>query len=298
MLANLYFILFPLLASLVLLTLTSYFGIHVLKREIIFIDIALAQITVLGSAIALYMEHTFQIQEVMIGNINISETLSYVFSLVFCIGAALIFTFLKNPKIKIPIEAFIGIAYALATTAAVIILDKGAGGDVHLHDMLTGVLLWTTWPQVLRLAIAFMIVGGFHIIFRKKFIQLTDFYTGKSQSIKNRKLWDFLFFFSFGIMIIESVKIAGVLTVFAFLILPASISALFTTQWRQRILIGLFAGVIASVLGLHFSVILDLTASPLIILFLGLLLLVAIIVRTIVRKCRPAIKGNPQNIVL
>jgi len=298
MLANLYFILFPLLASLVLLTLTSYFGIHVLKREIIFIDIALAQITVLGSAIALYMEHTFQIQEVMIGNINISETLSYVFSLVFCIGAALIFTFLKNPKIKIPIEAFIGIAYALATTAAVIILDKGAGGDVHLHDMLTGVLLWTTWPQVLRLAIAFMIVGGFHIIFRKKFIQLTDFYTGKSQSIKNRKLWDFLFFFSFGIMIIESVKIAGVLTVFAFLILPASISALFTTQWRQRILIGLFAGVIASVLGLHFSIILDLTASPLIILFLGLLLLVAIIVRTIVRKCRPAIKGNPQNIVL
>ena len=162
MLFNFQFILVPLLASFVLLTLTSYFGIHVLKREIIFIDIALAQIAVLGSAIAIYLEHTFQIHEMMIGKLNLSGLLAYISSLIFCIGAALIFTFLKNPRIKIPIEAFIGIAYALATTAAIIILDKGAGSDVHLHDMLAGILLWTTWPQVLRLAIVFVIIGGFH----------------------------------------------------------------------------------------------------------------------------------------
>lgn len=282
MLYNLQFILVPLLACIVLLTLTSYFGIHVLKREIIFIDIALAQITVLGSAIALYLEHSFQIHEVMVGDLNLSHSLAYVFSLIFCIGAALIFTFLKSPKIKIPIEAFIGIAYAFATTAAVIILDKGAGGDVHLHDMLTGVLLWTSWPQLLRLAIAFALVGGFHVIFRKKFIQLTDFYMGKSPAIKRQKLWDFLFYFSFGIMIIESVRIAGVLTVFAFLILPASISALFSVQWRQRIIIGLVSGLLAAILGLHFSLVLDLTASPLIILFLGVILLLAAMVRKLV----------------
>jgi zinc/manganese transport system permease protein len=289
MLFNFQFILVPLLASLVLLTLTSYFGIHVLKREIIFIDIALAQITVLGSVIALYLEHTFHIHEVMIGNINLSNTLAYVFSLVFCLGAALIFTFLKNPKIKIPIEAFIGIAYALATTAAVIILDKGAGGDVHLHDMLTGVLLWTSWAQLIRLVIVFIIVGGFQFIFRKKFIQLTDFYMGKSPAITRQKLWDFLFYFSFGIMIIESVRIAGVLTVFAFLIIPASISALFSMQWRQRIIIGLVSGLLASILGLLLSLTLDLTASPLIILFLGVILLLAVIVRKMVGKSRPSI---------
>ena len=288
MIFNLQFILVPLVASFVLLTLTSYFGIHVLKREIIFIDIALAQIAVLGSAIAIYLEHTFQIHEVMIGKLNLSDTLAYMFSLLFCMGAALIFTFLKNPKIKTTIEAFIGIAYAFATTAAVIILDKGAGGDVHLHDMLTGVLLWTTWPQVLRLSIVFMIIGGFHVIFRRTFIELTDFYQDNSSTINRRKLWDFLFYFSFGIMIIESVKIAGVLTVFAFLIIPASISALFSTQWRHRIIIGLVSGLIATILGLHFSLTLDLTASPLIILFLGLILLIAIIVRSIVVKGRPA----------
>lgn len=296
MLLNLQFILVPLLASVVLLTLTSYFGIHVLKREIIFIDIALAQITVLGGAIALYLEHSFQMQEVMIGTINLSESLAYIFSLIFCIGAALIFSFLKNPKIKIPIEAFIGIAYAFATTAAVIILDKGAGGDVHMHDMLTGVLLWTTWTQVLRLVIVFAIIGGFHAIFRKKFFQLSDFYMGKSASVKKQKLWDFLFYFSFGIMIIESVRIAGVLTVFAFLILPASISALFSTQWRQRIVIGLMSGVLAAILGLYFSISLDLTASLLIILFLGLILLLSLIVRRIMGKHRQgAAIQNPMN---
>lgn len=285
MLSNLQFILVPLLASILLLSVTSYFGIHVLKREIIFIDIALAQIAVLGGVVAIYIEHTFETHELMIGNLEFSHILAYISSLVFCIGAAVILTFLKNPKIKVPIEAFIGIAYAFATTAAVIILDKGAGGDVHLHDMLAGVLLWTTGPQVLRLAVIFLIIGGFHVVFRKQFIQLTEFYQGKSSGpIRQQRLWDFLFYFSFGIVIIESVKIAGVLTVFAFLILPASISALFSTHWRNRIIIGLVSGLIATLLGLYFSITLDLTASPLIILFLGMILLISFVVRKITAR--------------
>ena len=277
MIFNLQFILVPLVASILLLTLTAYFGIHVLKREIIFIDIALAQIAVMGSAMAIYLEHKFEIHEVMIGTFNLADSIAYLFSLLFCIGAALVFTYLKNPRIKTPIEAFIGIAYAFATTAAVIILDKGAGGDVHLHDMLTGVLLWTTWPQVLRLAIVFAVIGGFHFLYRKQFTRLSDFYQGSSPPVEKRKTWDFLFYFSFGIMIIESVRIAGILTVFAFLIIPASISAFFSTRWRQRILIGLGSGLIATLLGLHFSLTLDMTASPLIILFLGILLLLGVI---------------------
>jgi len=276
MLNNLQFILAPLAACFVLLILTSYFGIHVLKREIIFIDIALAQIAVLGSAVAIYLEHTFHVHEMLVGNLNLSHILAYMFSLLFCLGAALVFTLLKNPRIKTPIEAFIGIAYAFATTAAVIILDKSAGADVHLHDMLTGVLLWTDWPQVLRLAIVTAAIGSFHLIFRKKFIRLTDCYQGHVAQVNNRKLWDFLFYATFGIMIIESVRIAGVLTVFAFLILPASISAMFASDWKNRILSGLLSGLIAAVFGLHFSLTLDLTASPLIILFLGLLLLLGL----------------------
>jgi zinc/manganese transport system permease protein len=264
--------------------MTSYFGIHVLKREIIFIDIALAQIAVLGGVAAMFVEHKLQAHEVMIGDISLSDTLAYSFSLAYCLGAAVLFTLLKNPKISVPIEAFIGIAYAFATTAAVIILDKGAGGDVHLHDMLTGALLWTTWSQVLRLAVVIVVIGGFHAIFRKQFIHLSMTYNENSADMRFRKTWDFLFFFSFSIFVIEAVEIAGVLTIFAFLILPASISALFAVLWSRRLLIGLVSGILAAAAGLYLSMSLDISASPLIILFLGIILLMGIIAKGIFRK--------------
>lgn len=270
MISILEFIAAPIIACVILLVITSYFGIHVLKREIIFIDIALAQIAVLGGIAALFLD---------LGDGYVSNTIAYLFSLVFSVGAALIFTFLKNPKINIPIEAFIGIAYALATTAAVIILDKGAGGDVHLHDMLTGALLWITWTQVIRLSIVVLVVGSFHFIFRKQFIELSENYNTGSESIRFYKLWDFLFYFSFSIVVIEAVRIAGILTVFAFLILPASISSLFQGTWLNRILIGWSSGILAALIGLYLSMILDLTASPLIILLLAVILLIGVIIK-------------------
>ncbi len=282
--ADLEFIIIPLITSMLLLSVTSYFGIHVLKREIIFIDIALAQIAALGGVVSVYLEHTLHAHEIMIGNYSLSHLLGYLSSLIFCLGAAVIFTFLKNPKIRIPIEAFIGIAYAFATTAAVIILDKGTGGDVHLNEMLTGALLWTTWPQVLRLAAILLVIGGFHLIFRNKFIRLSEIYLDRSNAPKDYRLWDFLFYFTFGIVIIEAVRIAGVLTVFAFLILPASLSALFATRWDRRILIGLASGVVATLAGLYLSVDLDVTASPLIIIFLGVILLLGLALRRVAAK--------------
>ena len=287
MFANTGFIIAPLFASVLLLTVTSYFGIHVLKREIIFIDIALAQIAVLGGVVSMFLDHKLHTHEIMIGNFYLSNILAYISSLVYCLGAAVIFAFLKNPKISVPIEAFIGIAYAFATTAAVIILDKGAGGDVHLHDMLTGTLLWTTWPQVFRLTIILLLIGGFHAVFHKKFIQLSELYLSRSGTVKDYRWWDFLFYFTFGIVIIEAVRIAGILTVFAFLILPASISALFSTRWDKRILLGLISGIVATISGLYLSVTLDLTASPLIILFLGMILLLGIITKRFLNKGPP-----------
>ena len=283
MISPLQFILVPLLACILLLVITSYFGIHVLKREIIFIDIALAQIAALGGVLVIFIDHEAHTHEAM-GELHLADILAYIASLVFCLGAAVIFTYLKSPKIRVPIEAFIGIAYALATTAAVIILDKGAGGDVHLHDMLTGSLLWTTWPQVIRLAIILSLIGGFHLIYRKRFIQLTALYHENAGDMKHQRRWDFLFYFTFGIVIIEAIRVAGVLTVFAFLILPASISALFAIGWRQRILIGLGSGIFAALVGLYLSISLDVSVSPLIIIFLGLFFLLGVVVRKLFIK--------------
>lgn len=284
MITSFQFILVPLLACILLLVITSYFGIHVIRREIIFIDIALAQIAALGGVMLVFFGHETHSHEAGSWGIHTEDLLAYLASLLFCLGAALIFTYLKSPKIRVPIEAFIGIAYALATTATVIILDKAAGGDVHLHDVLIGSLLWTTWPQVIRLAIMLTLIGGFHLIYRRKFIELTSLYHDNSVTMEHQRKWDFLFYFTFGIVIIEAIRVAGVLTVFAFLILPASISALFAVQWRQRILIGLGSGILATLIGLHLSITLDVSASPLIIILLGGILLIGVFARKLLAR--------------
>jgi zinc/manganese transport system permease protein len=269
------FMLAPLAASLLLICITVYFGIHVIEREIIFIDIALAQIAALGSAVSLVITSSQHA-----GHDHDSRTfLAYL----FCLVAAAIFTLLKSKKIKIPLEAVIGIAYAVATTSAVIILDKGAGSDVHIHDMLAGSILWVTWPQILRLGAVILLTGGFHYIFREKFKSITLSYQGNETVVTNSKLWDFLFYLTFGIVIVEAVNIGGILTIFAFLIIPSSLSALFAKRWTTRILIGLMTGGIATLLGLFMSWKMDIPCSPAIIMFLGIFLILSVLLRSVLK---------------
>ena len=260
----------PLAATLILGGILVYFGIHVIKREIIFIDIALAQIAALGGTLALvlwpHLHHGHGADEG-------GHLVEYLFSLLFTTLAAGLFSIFKNRKIRIPLEALIGICYAVSTTAMVIILDKSSGSDVHIHDMLTGAILWVAWPEVIRLAIMVSIVGLFHWIFRKKMLNLTDNYSDCSKNQGNRKLWDFLFYFSFGLVIVEAVQVGGILTVFALLIIPASTTLLFFSSWRSRILVGLLLSVILTIPALWVSWTWDLPASPVLILFLGITLI-------------------------
>mgnify|MGYP000851710703 CR=1 FL=1 len=137
----------PFIGSLLLIIIMVYFGIHVIEREIIFIDIALAQIAALGSAVSLVLDAITTGTQHDAHEHDSRTFMAYL----FCLIAAGIFTILKNKQLRIPLEAVIGIAYAVATTSAVIILDKGAGSDVHIHDMLAGTILWISWKQVLRL---------------------------------------------------------------------------------------------------------------------------------------------------
>ncbi|MCK5169028.1 MAG: metal ABC transporter permease, partial [Bacteroidales bacterium] len=170
------FMLAPFMACLLLILINVYFGIHVLKREIIFIDIALAQIAALGSTIAAVIHHMFHEGHTHGHEHSEDSMLAYILAIVFITFSALVFSFLKNRKISIPLEAIIGISYAFATTAAVIILDKAAGGDVHIHDMLVGSILWVSWSQVIKLFVIVTLVGLIHFIFRKKFTKLSDNY--------------------------------------------------------------------------------------------------------------------------
>lgn len=263
------FIILPLIGCLIIVLINVYFGIHVIKREIIFIDIALASIAALGSSVGMILfessnaEHSHENHGIF----------PYIFSLGFISIASFAFTSLRNRKITIPLEAIIGIAYAVATTLTVIILDKGAGGDVHVHDMLIGSILWISGHQLTRLVIVVIIVGVFHIIYRRKFLRLTDSFRENGKNINRHKLWDFLFYFSFGLVVVEAVNIAGILTIFAFLILPASLAVILSDNWTTKLIVGWLAGIAASVAGLLLSLKLDVPSAPVIITLLGIILL-------------------------
>lgn len=255
----------PFVACVTLIGIHGYFGIHVLKREIIFIDIAMAQIAAFGITLA------------VVFNIDIESNWSYVFSVAFTTAAAAIFALIKNEKLKIPLEAIIGLSYAIATTGAVILIDKSAGSEEHIKEMLVGSILWVTWPDIFKSLFAYSIIGTIHYIFRDKFIAISDNYKNASKSGINVKFWDFVFYGTLGLTVMHSVRIGGILVVFAFLVIPASISMLFSDKWSFRIIIAWLLGTLGSALGLLLSWFYDVPSGPAVIIFLGLFLIIAII---------------------
>jgi len=272
----------PFLACLTLVGIHGYFGIHVLKREIIFIDIAMAQIAALGGTISMILPvEVTTAWGIVSYTAHGGGTIAYLFSLVLVIVAAAVFTYLKSEKLYVSLEALIGITFAVATTGAVILIDVGAGGDVHVHDMLVGSILWVKWSQILKSFIVYSIIGVFHYRFRHKFLPISEDYQKAKEKGINVRLWDFLFYFTLGIVVIHSVAIGGILVVFSFLIIPASISVLFSQNWSTRIIIAWIGGTIVTMLGLYFSWIIDVPSGPSVILFLGVFLFLAVIVNAL-----------------
>ena len=262
------FLLPPLVACVTVLGLLGYLGMHVLKREIIFIDIALAQIAAVGATFA----------HVYLGT-DESSFWAYLCAFGFTLLASLFFSQIHKRITQITNEAIIGVTYAIAAAAAIFILAMSAGGDVHMEHMLTGSILWAQWTDIGTIAILFGGVGLFHFLFRKQFIRLSESCGAGAASGSRAVWWDFLFYLSMGLVITFSVKIAGVLVIFAFLIIPATFSALFAESWGRRLLILWIVGVVSVIFGLLLSYFLDFSTGPAVISILGLALVVAAIIR-------------------
>lgn len=258
------FMLPPLVACLAIAAIHVYLGIHVLKREIIFVDLALAQIAALGTTVGFLL------------GIHAEDNLSFLFSFGFVVLGAGIFALTRMRRQTIPQEAIIGIVYAIATAAAIVVADQAPGGAEHIKQILTGSILWITWPAIWKILAVYVVVAGFHWIFRKKFLLISEDYL---QAMVEHglwiKIWDFLFYITFGVVIVLSVRVAGIMLVFSFLVVPAAISMLFSKRWLIKLLIGWGVALIASMMGLYVSYTYDFPSGPTIVCFLGLLLILA-----------------------
>src|SRR5246127_5773012 len=152
------FLLWPFMASLILTGIHAYLGVHVVERGVIFVDLALAQIAALGATVA-----------ILIG-MDPHGMAAYWMSLGFTFIGALIFSFVRSKQKRIPLEAFIGITYAVASAAAIIAMSKATGETEHLKDMLVGNILAVSTHDVIKTAFLYGAIGAFHFIFRKRFL--------------------------------------------------------------------------------------------------------------------------------
>jgi zinc/manganese transport system permease protein len=253
----------PFLACLVMLSILGYIGIHVLKREVIFIDIALAQIAAVGAIVAHVVFH-------MHGHSIYVHALALGSTLV----AAAFFAIVRRKIVQIPLEAVIGVSYAVATASALFLVGVSPGGHVHIQEMLAGSILWATWNDVLWSAGIFAAVGLCFYLFRKPIRMISEDYEDAVARGYNTLGWDFLFYALVGLVITTAVRIAGVVVVFTFLIIPATLSAVFAIGWTARLAAAWAAGAVSAALGLLFAERYDFSVGPAIALFLGSTLIV------------------------
>jgi len=254
------FLILPFIASLILTGIHAYLGVHVVERGVIFVDLALAQIAALGATIAILY------------GMDPHGTGSYWFSLGFTFLGAAIFALVRSRHKHIPLEAIIGIAYAVASAAAILAMSKATGETEHLKDMLVGNILSVSQHEVIKTALLYGAIGAFHYIFRRKFLLISMDERAASASGINVRLWDFLFYASFGFVVTSSVAIAGVLLVFCYLIVPSVGAMLFADRIGTRLAIGWTMGTLVSALGCYVSVWADLPTGATIVCTFGVVL--------------------------
>lgn len=250
----------PFAACLVLVGLHAYFGIHVIERRILFVDLAVAQFAALGAVVGFAFDH------------HPGEIGSTLFSLAFATVAAALFALTRVRIEKLPQEAIIGITFVVASAATILVADRAPEGAEHIKETLAGSLLWVTWPTVLQVFVIYLVVGVFLWLFRGRFLLIT---TNSEEAYRRGwrvRWWDFLFYFSFGVMITFSVEIGGILMVFAYLVIPACVAILLHARMRSRLVIGWLVGVVGSGLGLVGSYYFDLPTGPAVVVVLGLML--------------------------
>jgi zinc/manganese transport system permease protein len=269
-LSDLRWMLPPLAMCLVLTGIHGYLGIHVLSRKVIFVDLGLAQIAALGSVVAALLGY----EPGQPGG----ATMIYLFSLGFTFVGAAVFALTRMRHEKVPQEAFIGIVYATASALALLLLARAPGESEHIKEMLVGNVLLVTWPTIIKTAAIYSCIGAFHYVFRARFFEISMDPEGAEARGRRVRFWDFLFYASFGLVITSSVAVAGVLLVFTFLVVPASISFMFSERIGVRISWAWSVGTACSAAGMLVSYFGDLPTGPsVVVCFAGLLLLASLV---------------------
>ncbi|HEX9759230.1 MAG TPA: metal ABC transporter permease [Nitrospiria bacterium] len=252
-------------ASSILTFMLAYLGIHVVKRRIVFVDLAIAQLSAVGVAFAMLFDFN-----------------PLVFSLVFTLVGAGLLSIPEYEK-RIPQEAIMGIIYAVASAIAVLLIANIPHGEADILNLFFGNILGVTTQQLFVLLVVFGFVTFIHILFSKKFIQITETSTVDPSNKSHKRFWNLIFYLTLALVIAVAIRTAGVLLVFSTLVIPAVTALLFFQRFSHLVLTALGIGLIATWTGFISSFQFDLPTGPTIVTALGGWLFFASLVKTSIK---------------
>lgn len=258
----------PFLACLVLTGIHAYLGLHVLARGVIFVDLALAQVAALGLTVALLAGHPP------------GSPGAYWYALAFSVAGGLVFAATRMRPSPVPQEAIIGIVYVLSAALTVLVVDRTPQGAEHIKRLLTGSLVTVSADDVGGLAALYGVIGLLHWVVRRPLLAISS---AVSPSGRRVVAWDSLFYASFAVVVTSSVRVAGVLLVFAYLVVPAAIAVLLSSGLGARLIVGWIVGALVSAGGLWVSYAWDLPTGAAIVAVFGVALLTTVTARGAVR---------------
>jgi len=248
-------------AAIITGILLSYLGVHVVGRGIVFVDLALGQISSLGVAFGAF----------------IGTGLTSI-PLIFTLVGALLMSFINIRDKRLKQEAIIGILYAFTSSLTVLLISKTPHGDSDIQEVLFGSILSVSWEQITTLGIVFGAIALMHLVFFKKFFVLTEsFENGENHLVGIFNIWNFLFYISIGLAIVFAVKINGVIPVFSYLIIPAVSAILISKKKVTVIIIAFIISILAGFFGLDFSFHYDFPTGSSIVTVLGIIFIIAAI---------------------
>ena len=218
------------IAGLIVASTHVPLGQEVLKRGIIFIDLAIAQIAALG---VVFAHVIFQAE---------NNVLPFICALIFALASGGLFAWLEKISSQ-HLEALIGSAFVLSASLAILLLANDPHGGEHMQDILTGQILWVDWPQLLLTSVVYAGLLGMWFNLKEK---------------RNR-----YFYFLFPIAVTFSVQLIGVYLVFASLIIPAL--ATVKLDSKKRLFTGYLIAALSFSIGLIFSTLFDLPSGPAIV---------------------------------
>jgi ABC-type Mn2+/Zn2+ transport system permease subunit len=260
--------------ALVIALACSVLGVYVVMRRIVFVGAALAQLSSAGIALALWLAGMGWASGLSAHPIG--------FSLVVTLAGALFFG-MGGVRGRVPADATIGVTYAVAAAAGILLIAKAATGEAHdifLQGNILGITRVDTWVM-LAVTVPVLLL---HLVFYKEFL-FVSFDRETARTLGYRvDFWNLLLYLTLGLVIAVAMQFAGVMLVFNFLVLPAVTGMLLSHSMRGTFTVAVLSALIAAVVGFSLSVPLDLPTGPAIIAVSGVIAFLAWLVRSVFRR--------------